>query len=173
MSYNLQWKKYTGEKVTNIADYVEKWLNTHPHAEVIVGCDSQLKPKEIKYSISICMHKRDAHGIGHGAHVVFANHYVTEKAYRYDIRRKLWLETELAVEAGGQIKDVLTKMNKKALMHLDYNSNPRYAESNSLLKNGIGYAEGMGFKAVGKPDAWVASHASDALCKNKQAKGVR
>ena len=71
-------------------------------------------------------------------------------------------------DCGGLRDDI----DMKVVVHLDFSSDEdRY--SNVLYSSGIGFVRGMGFEAYGKPDAWAASHTSDALCKNKQAKGVR
>ena len=171
-NYKLEWKKYNGHKINNVAQYVKTWSDNNPHGQIIIGCDSQVHRKCIKYSVSICLHMIDENKIGHGAHVIFANHFDTNKALRKDVMQKLWVETLISMEAAEEVKSLFTKDDPQIEVHLDYNSDPQYY-SNSLYKNGIGIFEGMGYKAYGKPYAFGASHASDALCKNKQAKGIR
>jgi len=168
--YNLNWKKYTGENIDSVASYIKEWIDSNPHGNIIVGCDSQKHSKYVKYSVSIAMHMIDEFGIGHGAHVIFANHHETAKHLKHDIRAKLDIETFITLEVVNEITPALGDVKSKLSVHLDYNSDPKYY-SNKLYEN-LGYFTGMGIKAFGKPNAYVASHASDALCKNKQAKGV-
>ena len=151
---------------------VKEWVDKNPFGNVIIGCDSQAHSKYIKYSVSIAMHMVDEYGIGHGAHVIFANYLDTNKALRKDVTSKLQAEAFITMEAAESAKALLESGELKIQVHLDYNSNPKYY-SNNLYQNYVGMFRGMGYEAFGKPYAYVASHASDALCKNKQAKGVK
>jgi predicted RNase H-related nuclease YkuK (DUF458 family) len=45
---------------------------------------------------------------------------------------------------------------------VDYNSDEK-AVSNMLYAPGIGYAQGLGFEAEGKPWSWAASIVADRL----------
>lgn len=169
--YVLDWKMYNGNKITNVSDYVREWALANPFGDIIIGCDSQAHHKYVKYSISICMHMKDEFDIGHGAHVIFANVFATDKSLKRDLHRKLLLEATLSIQAADEAKQNLENCGMKIVVHLDYNSKEEEF-SNSLYNSGIGMVNGMGYKAYGKPYAWAASHTSDALCKNKQAKGV-
>jgi len=170
MYYNLEWKKYNGSNIEDPGTYITDWVNANPHGEIIIGCDSQSHTKHIKYSVSICMHMKDEYGIGHGAHVIFANHFDADRALRKDITAKLALEAVISAEVAEMANEALGGP-EKITVHLDYNTDPKYF-SHSLIGN-VGSFKGMGYQAFGKPNAWAASHTSDALCKNKQAKGVR
>lgn len=110
----------------------------------------------------------DEYGIGRGGHVIVANIIDKSKNAKSDIYTKLFTEAELSVQAAQELN--LDK-TIHIVIHLDYNSNEN-AYSNVLYSAGIGYVKGMGFEALGKPDAFVATHTADQVCKNKQAKFV-
>lgn len=169
--HKLVWRKYDGTRIENISSYVRDWAIENPFGNIIIGCDSQVHSKYVKYSVSICMHIIDDTGVGHGAHVVFANVMDKRPELRRDFHSKLWAEAEISVQAANEAKAGIEGCDMKIMVHLDYNSDERRF-SNSLYSSGVGYVRGMGFEAHGKPDAWAASHTSDALCKNKQGKAV-
>jgi len=73
---------------------------------------------------------------------------------------KLWKEVELTIQTA----QMLQGCDKKIRIHLDYNSKEEEV-SNALYASGIGYAQGMGYEAFGKPWSWAATHTADALCR--------
>ena len=169
----LEWKKYDGSPILNVSQYVKDWAAEWPNGEIMIGCDSQAHTTYIKYSVSINMHMVDEHGLGHGGHIIFANIVDTSKSMKNDLYTKLWAEAEYSVMAAQEMK--IEDLDMRIVIHLDYNSKPE-KYSNVLYSGGLGYVKGMfpygNVEVYGKPDAWAASHSSDAICKNKQAKGV-
>jgi len=165
----LNWKKYDGSTIENVSEYVQDWAAKWPKGEIMIGCDSQEHVDHVKYSVTINMHMIDQYGIGRGGHVIFANVIDKSKTLKTDMFTKLWMEAELSVQAAESLE-----LNKsiKIIIHLDYNVKAE-KYSHVLYNSGIGYVRGMGYEAYGKPHAWAATHSADALCKNKQAKGVK
>ena len=168
--HSLDWRKYDGTPIEDVTSYVKDWVTKWPNGEIMIGCDSQEHTKHIKYSVSINMHMVDKYGMGRGGHVIFANVIDRSKNMKSDLYSKLWTEAELSVQAAQEL-DLDKKI--KLVIHLDYNSKEE-KYSHVLYNAGIGYVKGMlGIEDVyGKPDAWAATHSSDAICKNKQAKGI-
>ena len=177
-SEKLNWKKYDGTPILNVAKYVKEWVEKWPYGEIMIGCDSQAHPTYIKYSVTINMHMRDDTGIGHGGHVIFANIIDYSKSIKNDLYTKLWEEAVYSVKAAQEMD--AENLDVRIVVHLDYNSEEFNAKkknySNVLYSGGMGYVKGMlpfgNVEVFGKPDAWCASHVADSLCKNKQAKGV-
>lgn len=168
----LIWKKYDGTPIEDVASYVHEWADKWPQGEIMIGCDSQEHSNHVKYSVTINMHMIDQYGIGHGGHVIFANVIDHSKNMKSDLYSKLWTEAELSVQAAQDMK--YDEIENRLVIHLDYNSkSEKY--SHVLYNSGLGYVKGMlGIDDVfGKPNAWAATHSADALCKNKQAKGIR
>ena len=175
MSQELIFKKFDGTIIDDVNKYVKEWALKNPYGTVTIGCDSQEFSRYVKYAIVIVMHVKDKYDVGHGAHVISSaifdkdmktRHGFVEKkngSRDFDTSRlhnKLWKEVELTI----QVAKMLDGCNKKVKIHLDYNSEETEA-SNALYASGIGYAQGMGYEAFGKPWAYCATHTADALCR--------
>jgi len=175
MTEALVFRKFDGTLIEDVSQYVKDWAKANPYGQVIIGCDSQEHTSYVTYAIAIVMHFKDKWGGGHGAHVIKS--VMKDKKYRtpkgtlkikngrksFDtsvLQGKLWREVELTVQAAR----LLEGCDMKIRVHLDYNSKENEF-SNILYASGIGYAQGMGFEAEGKPYAWAASKVADALCR--------
>ena len=175
MSEALVFRKFDGTLIEDVNMYVKDWNQENPHGQIIVGCDSQEHARYVKYAIVIVMHFKDKWGGGHGAHVIKS--ILTEKKFRtprghlkvkngrksFDtavLQNKLWREVELTIQAANLLEDC----TKKIKIHVDYNSDEG-AVSNVLYAPGVGYAQGLGYEAEGKPYAWAASNTADKLCR--------
>ena len=175
MAEALVFRKFDGTLIEDVNTYVKNWSKENPYGQVIIGCDSQEHSKYVTYAIAIVMHYKDRWGGGHGAHVIKS----VMKDYKFRtpdgtlkikngkksfdtsvLQGKLWREVELTVQAAKLLKDCDLKIR----IHVDYNSKENEM-SNVLYASGIGYAQGMGFEAEGKPYAWAASKVADALCR--------
>lgn len=177
----LDFKKLDGTKIENVNQYVKDFITENPHTDIIIGCDSQEHSRYVKYAIAIVMHvfyeaKEDnPERVGHGAHVIKA--IIFDKKHRtpkgalkikngkktFDtsiLQGKLWKEVELTIEAAQLLEDC----NKKIKIHVDYNSDEK-AASHILYAPGLGYAQGLGYEAEGKPWSWAATHVADKLCR--------
>jgi predicted RNase H-related nuclease YkuK (DUF458 family) len=172
---NLVFKKFDGTIIKDVNQYVKDWVKENPYGTVTIGCDSQEFPRYVKYATVIVMHVKDKQGVGHGAHVIdsiiFDKEMKTKHGYvsnkegnkEFDtskLHNKLWREVELTIQAAH----MLDGCEKKIKIHLDYNSDEKEV-SNVLYASGIGYAQSMGYEAMGKPFAYCATHTADALCR--------
>jgi predicted RNase H-related nuclease YkuK (DUF458 family) len=170
LKYKLAWYKYDGTRIDDVSLYVKEFMKKYPRGTVTIGCDSQEHSNYIKYSASISMHMIDQYGIGHGGHVIAANVIDKTKNAKSDFFTKLFAEAEISVQAAQELN---LDQSIRIIIHLDYNSK-KTELSNALYSTGLGYVKGMlpESEVYGKPDAWVASCAADAICKNKQAKKI-
>lgn len=160
LGVKLNFRKYNSEFIEDVHDYVKSWADENPYGTITVGCDSQEHSRYIKYAATIVMHRQDKFGVGHGGHVIYASYTDESKNMKSDVYTKLWAETIVTVAVAKLIGDI----GRKIKIHLDYNSDDtKY--SNVLYSSGIGFANGMGFEATGKPHAWAASHTADKIAK--------
>jgi len=172
MTKELVFRKFDGTLIEDVNQYVKDWTTANPYGQIIIGCDSQEHSRYVKYAIVIVMHFKDKYGGGHGAHVIksILVENKMKKAYNekhgkreFDtssLQGKLWKEVEFTVQAANMLEGC----NKKIKIHVDYNSK-KECVSNMLYAPGVGYAQGMGYEAVGKPYAWASTHVADALCR--------
>lgn len=184
MTNDLEFRKFDGTLIEDVNAYVKSWANENPHGQIIIGCDSQEHTKYVTYAIAIVMHHRDFLGRekngttiyrGHGAHVIKSvlkdtKHRTPAGTLKvkngkktFDtavLQGKLWKEVEYTIQAAK----MLDGCNLKIKIHVDYNSDEGEM-SNVLYAPGVGFAQGMGYEAEGKPHAWAASCVADALCR--------
>jgi len=176
MTEKLVFRKFDGTLIEDVNQYVKNWNKENLHGQIIIGCDSQEHSRYVTYAIAIVMHMKDKWGGGHGAHVIKCiikdakvrtprGHLKIDKRGRksFDtsvLQGKLWKEVEYTIKAAQLLEDC----EKKIKIHVDYNSDDS-AMSNVLFAPGVGYAQGLGYEAEGKPYAWAASHVADSLCR--------
>jgi predicted RNase H-related nuclease YkuK (DUF458 family) len=143
-------RRSDGRPVHEVGTYVREWLKQHPHSEVHVGCDSKTRSEFIKFSTVICMRE-----IGKGVHEIHRNDYEKGRGDKMD---RLWREVSKALAIAEELKEIAS-----ITIHVDLNSDQR-AKSNRLYDASIGMIRGMGFHALGKPDAWAASSGANKHC---------
>lgn len=162
----MKFKKLDGTHIDDVRSYVKDWVSKNPYGKIIIGCDSQVHGRKIKYSVAVCMQYKDKYGQGHGAHVIAADvwHNRMMKSQADEMPSRLWKEAEYVIKAAMMIDDNDEEFKKRITIHLDYNSDVN-AKSNILYASGMGYVTGLGYNAKGKPDAYVATHSADNLCK--------
>jgi predicted RNase H-related nuclease YkuK (DUF458 family) len=172
MENELVFRKFDGTLIEDVNQYVQNWIKENPYGQLVVGCDSQEHSRDVKYAIVIVMHYKDKYGAGRGAHVIQAITKEPKPKKTYTVKNgkkefdtstlqgKLWKEVEYTIQAANMLEGC----QKKIMIHLDYNSKETEG-SHILYASGLGYAQGMGYKAVGKPDAWGSTHVADALCR--------
>ena len=61
-------KRFGGEYIPDIIEYIKEYINNDPTATITVGCDSIQKRRKTTYAITIMLYNAD---IKSGAHVVF------------------------------------------------------------------------------------------------------
>lgn len=63
-----KFKKFTGEFISDIVDYIKDYLQLNPEVTISVGCDSIQMKRKTLYTVTIVMYNES---MKNGAHVVF------------------------------------------------------------------------------------------------------
>lgn len=66
--FKNKFKRFGGEYITDIVEYIKDYIKNDPNVTITVGCDSIQKRKRTIYACTIMMYNTD---IKNGAHVVF------------------------------------------------------------------------------------------------------
>jgi predicted RNase H-related nuclease YkuK (DUF458 family) len=66
--YKSKFKKFGGDYITDIVQYIKEYLEMDPTATITVGCDSIQKRRRTVYAVTVMMYNTD---LRNGAHVVF------------------------------------------------------------------------------------------------------
>ena len=66
--YKSKFKKFGGDYIPDIVQYIKEYLEMDPTATITVGCDSIQKRRRTVYAVTVMMYNTD---LRNGAHVVF------------------------------------------------------------------------------------------------------
>jgi len=166
MEKELLFKKVTGEVIENVEKYVKDWTIENPHGQIIIGVDSQVHGRRLKYSIVIVMHYIDRMKVGHGCHLILCDIWEkrNNKSQAEEMPAKLWREAEYALLTAQLVNGKDEFFKSRIEVHLDFNSEEN-KKSNMMYAAGIGLLNGYGFKALGKPFAKISSNCADHFCR--------
>lgn len=165
----MEFRKYNGEQILNVFDYVKDTVTNDPTINVAIGCDSKQLRYKTQYAITVVLHS-DFHN--NGAHVVF-HRFKLDKIKNRFVR--LWKECEYILEVADEMHKHLQEIEYKRYkrsneyyklveVHLDLNPNALF-DSNKVYEPAYSMFRGMGYETVVKPYAAASSSAADMLCK--------
>lgn len=179
----LKWRKFNGEKISNIEEYVLNYVkNVDKNAKVIVGCDSDNHARKTNYAITVVFYNEFSR---RGAHVVYAKYNVPKIK---DIITKLWNEAVLVHEVAESLDNTLRgnyyyKFDKNYYdgsipeklveIHVDLNSTRSTRngakmtnnKSNKIYNDVMGWLCGEKYKVMGKPHGYASTNCADKICR--------
>lgn len=183
-------KKFGGEHVRDVGQYVLDYVTQYPETMVFIGTDSTQLRKQTLYATAVMLYHP-----GGGAHIVFKRDRVPKIK---DLFTRLWKEVEIVKEVAEYIdstlkgkykfewtKDTLREYNNmlrmptdkeleeannklqiERLVFVDLDFNPSENHKSNIVHDaGVGTLKGHGFRVRTKPTAWAASCAADLVCK--------
>jgi len=155
------WKRFTGERIydleqTLLTDIAS--IRNDYNLSFYIGGDSMKRYDTTTYTIVFVILKEGRGGRGFYKNIKVKEPHVSKQ-------QRLLKETYDAVEAALFINPILESIgyNIKEI-HTDLNPDPIHA-SNEMIKQCIGYIQGMGFVGKTKPDSWVSYEVADRFSK--------
>jgi len=186
----MKFKKFGGQMIDDLGQYMRDYLLEHPNVRIYVGCDSEKMGRQILYVTTICMYDSEMRD---GVHYILCKEWIPRKGTKGEdtaqMIKRIWGEVEKVAQVGeylekeidGYIKrfasDELIKMelqpHQTKLVDVDIDINPDIGirgenKSNKLIDAAMGFLVGCGFRTRCKPDAWAASCAADFHCKPRK-----
>jgi predicted RNase H-related nuclease YkuK (DUF458 family) len=141
--YKNRFKRFGGEYIPDIIEYLKEYIKNEPNVTISVGCDSIQKRKRTIYACTIMLYNTD---IRNGAHVVFFRENIEkirdnferlhkEAQFCHDIAE--FLDKEL--EGSFKRKDLTELERKRYKFHLmkcngEYDYIPAHQEE-TFIKN--------------------------------------
>ncbi|MBO8127818.1 MAG: ribonuclease H-like YkuK family protein [Peptococcaceae bacterium] len=121
--------------------------------KIIVGSDSQVMKGKTCFITAVIVHR-----LGKGA-----RYYYRKRSHRKikSLRQKIFFETALSLELGGQIAKRFAETGHddlKVEIHIDVGT---HGETKNLIREVVGMVTGSGFQAKIKPEAYGASSVAD------------
>lgn len=170
-----KFKKFDGEFIENIIDYINGKVGKNSNVDVIVGCDSQQRRSHTVYALTIMFYDRMLHK---GAHVIYMKIKIRKER---DMFSRLMNESLYVLDLGNWLDDrLLDTINpkygpneydgsfpyRKVQLHVDIN--PDYGKnkqnkSHLVYSSVMGMLCGSGFSVHAKPDSSAASSAADSI----------
>jgi hypothetical protein len=137
-----QFKTLGGIVIPDIAEYVREYISSKEDVELLIASDSQCYGNyKTVYGVVIALYTP-----GKGAHVL-CNREVTPM--EFDTSNRLMTEVWKSVQVAEYLRE--NGLPKPKFIDIDLNPDPKY-RSNKVLRQAIGFVEGMGYKARYKHD---------------------
>lgn len=152
----ISFKKFTGEKLPSISEYVKTYCAEHKDIpiEIIVGTDSQNKRSVTTYSTVVVLYTP-----GHGGHCVFKRWNTPKETVR---QVRLLKEVEESINTANEL--VEHGCPKPKYIDLDLNPNPKF-QSNEVFQSAKGWVESCGYDVRFKSLGPLVTSAADWLVK--------
>ena len=155
----MLWRKFNGDSIQlPIKDAVEQAIKKESHQgsklKVCIGTDSQIRGGIIEFATVIVFLREKKGGF------MFIQNGRWQKTM--SLRERMITEVSKSVEVAYALCDLLDKHDIELEVHADINTDPHF-QSNTALKEAMGYILGMGFVFKAKPDAFASSACADKV----------
>lgn len=156
----MRWRRYDGSTIKpSIVEAVRETVIREKEAghrlKVCIGTDSQVRGKTAEFATVIVFLREKKGGF------MFIANYKSKQ--QMSIRERMILEVGRSVEIAYALCNLLDEHQVELEVHADINTDPAF-ESNTALKEAMGYILGMGFVFKAKPDAFASSACADKVC---------
>lgn len=154
-----KWRRLDGRKIEfPIKEAVERTIIREHKAghnlKVCIGTDSQVRSGIVEFATVIVFLREKKGGF------MFIHNAKEERTM--GLRERMISEVGKSVEIAYLLCDLLDKYNVALEVHADINTDPHF-QSNTALKEAMGYILSMGFVFKAKPDAFASSSCADKV----------
>ena len=155
----MSWRKFDGQRIElPIKDAVEKTIIREKELghklKVCIGSDSQVRGGNVEYATVIVFLREKKGGF------MFIQN--SRENRKMSLRERMIFEVSKSIEVAYALCDLLDKYDVALEVHADINTDPLF-ESNTALKEAMGYILSMGFVFKAKPDAFASSSCADKV----------
>ena len=105
--YKSKFKRFGGEYIPDIIEYLKDYLKDDPTATITVGCDSIQKRRRTVYAITIMMYNTD---LRNGAHVIFFRESCDKIR---DNQERLYKEAQWVHDVGTYLHEELSQFYQR------------------------------------------------------------
>ncbi|MCB0664106.1 MAG: hypothetical protein KDC24_15280 [Saprospiraceae bacterium] len=155
-----KWRRFNGERISEpILKAVEETIIRETSRgfklKVCIGTDSQVRGDVVEFASVIVFLREKKGGF------MFINN--TKMPNHMSLKERMITEVAKSVEVAYSLCKMLEKYDVELEIHADINTDPNF-QSNTALKEAMGYILGMGFVFKAKPDAFASSYCADKVC---------
>ncbi len=153
------WRKLNGQHIdVPIKEAVEATIMRETEAghrlKVCIGSDSQVRNGAVEFATVIVFLREKKGGF------MFIRNSRTERTM--SLKERMITEVAKSVEVAYGLCDLLDFYHVELEVHADINTDPSF-QSNTALKEAMGYILSMGFVFKAKPEAFASSSCADKV----------
>ncbi|MBI5915611.1 MAG: hypothetical protein HY842_09560 [Bacteroidetes bacterium] len=154
-----KWRRLNGQVFDlPVKEAVEETIVREKEAgyrlKVCIGSDSQVRNGSIEFATVIVFLREKK-----GGFMFIQNSRSTR---RMSLKERMITEVAKSVEVAYDLCDLLDRYHVELEVHADINTDPAF-QSNTALKEAMGYILSMGFVFKAKPDAFASSSCADKV----------
>ena len=155
----MEWRRLNGQKIeqhllTAVEDTIRREIAQGFKLKVCIGTDSQVIGTEVHFATVVVFLREKR-----GGFMFISNDKSTRKM---TLRERMILEVGRSVEVAYALCELLDRYDVALEVHADINTDPAF-ESNTALKEAMGYILSMGFVFKAKPDAFASTSCADKV----------
>lgn len=155
----MEWRRLNGQRIdkpllTAVEETIQRETAAGHKLKVCIGTDSQVIGEEAHFATVIVFLREKR-----GGFMFISNEKTLRKM---SIRERMILEVGRSVEVAYSLCTLLDLYDVALEVHADINTDPSF-ESNTALKEAMGYILSMGFVFKAKPDAFASSSCADKV----------
>lgn len=155
----MGWRRLNGQPIDlpvkeAVAQALEREIRAGHKMKVCIGTDSMVRAEGIEFATVIVFLREGRGGF------MFIQNYKHAKAMT--LRERMIHEVGKSVEIAYALCDLLDQYDVALEVHADINTDPHF-QSNTALKEAMGYILGMGFVFKAKPEAFASSSCADKV----------
>ncbi len=121
-SMKSSFKKFGGEHIPNIVEYLKGYIEKDPNLTISVGCDSVQRRRKTQYAITIVLYNGD---IKNGGHIIFFRENLTKITNHFErLQKEAIYALELAEMLDAELSpfykriDLVPRERKRYKFHL-------------------------------------------------------
>jgi hypothetical protein len=154
-----KWRKLNGQVLDlPLKEAVEEVIVRETEAghrlKICIGSDSQVRNGTVEFATVIVFLREKK-----GGFMFICNSRIDN---RMGLKERMIMEVAKSVEVAYGLCDLLELYNVELEVHADINTDPAF-QSNTALKEAMGYILSMGFVFKAKPDAFASSSCADKV----------
>ncbi len=155
----MNWRRLNGQRIElpikkAVENTIVKEVNAGHRLKVCIGTDSQVKGGVTEFATVIVFLREKK-----GGFMYIQN---SRSTHKMSLRERMILEVGKSVEIAYHLCDLMDRFDIALEVHADINTDPHF-QSNTALKEAMGYILGMGFVFKAKPDAFASSSCADKV----------
>jgi len=155
----MRWRRFNGSSIElPIKEEVERTIreesNKGYRLKVCIGTDSRVKSNSIEFATVIVFLREHRGGF------MFISNFRQKGIMT--VKERMINEVAKSVEVAYNLCELFDRYNVELEIHADINTDPGF-QSNSALRDAMGYVLSMGFVFKAKPDAFASTCCADKM----------